>query len=187
MKKRYVFGGMATATAVVLGIGLYGAFNGYLGFRLAPTFEIASSELDAAVAPVGGALKDEKAMVAKSKVAARSREDRKMALRSAPKTPPASSIAPSELERGLFQKRALSRDVSRNESFRGSPVAQDRVAASSRIARPAAEAPRKQFTDVGRDRFANVEQNTVKRVADEPVSTFSIDAVSITGASRVPI
>ena len=31
------------------------------------------------------------------------------------------------------------------------------------------------YQDVGRDRFANVEQNAVKRVVDNPVSTFSVD------------
>ncbi len=33
----------------------------------------------------------------------------------------------------------------------------------------------KKFEATGRDQFADVEQNTVKRVADTPVSTFSID------------
>ena len=31
------------------------------------------------------------------------------------------------------------------------------------------------YQDVGRDRFADVEQNAVKRVVDNPVSTFSVD------------
>ncbi len=175
MTRKYVFGGMATATAVVLGIGIYGTLDGFMGSRLAPVMETASIELDGAVGPVGGELKDEKVMAAKRKSAARSREDRQIALRSAPQTPPASSIAPRELERGLFQKRAVSRDAIRNESFRGSPVALGRVAASDRAAQPAAEPARKQFNEVGRDRFADVAQNTVKRVADEPVSTFSVD------------
>jgi len=32
-----------------------------------------------------------------------------------------------------------------------------------------------QYKDVGRDRFAAVDENPIKRVADEPVSTFSVD------------
>ena len=45
MRTRYIFGGAVTATAVVLGIGIYGMLDGYVETQLASVSQPLSGEL----------------------------------------------------------------------------------------------------------------------------------------------
>ncbi len=173
MTRQYVFGGMATATAVVLGIGIYGTLN--TNVMMAPEFGWIAESLDSTAEPVGGTATEEREVAAKLKTAAPPRQDRRLALRSALTAPAASSGVPAERLRQSLKKENFSRGTGLSDTVERSFRSQPGVAASSPVIQPAPEPPRMQFDAAGRDQFANVEQNTVKHVAEDPVSTFSID------------
>ncbi len=75
----------------------------------------------------------------------------------------------------MLERQKSSVRVGRTKNFRSAQPAGGFAEASNRVEQRARERLRKQFEATGRDQFADVEQNTVKRVADTPVSTFSID------------
>ena len=194
MRTRYVFGGAATATAVVLGIGIYGMLDGQVGTQLAYTSEQVSNELAKVAEPesrvskiekksnelasvtgsVSRALKIEQEMSANLEVDAPSRQDDKFVVGGLPSTAPVDRSARGEPQRLSLERQKSSVRVGRT-SFRASQTAARIAAASRPVEQRADERIRKQFEATGRDQFADVEQNTVKRVADTPVSTFSID------------
>jgi Ca-activated chloride channel family protein len=216
MTTRFAYGGAATATAVVIGIGVYGILGGYVGDRLTPMFSSVSNELDTSVrpdrhavnpeyrvreladaAPSGTAVsKDEEALPASVVPAERQSRIAGSGSKPSPQTvseadaparpsggsgtplPPARAAgerqaAPGDAFHGLLKN--LAREQHKLQSIPALPPP-SAGATSSRVveARPQ-ERPRRQYEATGRDRFAAVEQNTVKRVADAPVSTFSID------------
>ena len=175
MTRPYVFGGMATATAVVLFIGIYGMLDGNMRNQFAELSGTVSREHEVASAPPSASLKDEKKAAAKAKTDAPSPLVRGIVGGVSAITSPAKRSLPGERQHKLAKQRSFGDANTISESFRQSRVSRDRSAASGRADHRDRDATLKQFDAVGRDRFANVAQNTVKRVADEPVSTFSID------------
>lgn len=84
----------------------------------------------------------------------------------------ATEMAAYNLAPKLAADTSVSREAPAQLSFLGAPG--DRAAASAAFAASdMVTAPG--YQEIGRDRFESVEGNPVKRVAEEPVSTFSID------------
>jgi Ca-activated chloride channel family protein len=183
MVRQFSFAGMATATAVVIGIGIYGALDGYPGLKWDAPVEVASRLADEAAAP-----KQERVAAEKAMPAEREQTESDVALvTTPPAAPPAARPKPapplaSTLEhrakprvsggggiRALQKRDSVAQPLSAAQGYRG------RAAEQGRVRPPMPEPMPKQFEAQGRDHFADVDQNTIKRVADTPVSTFSID------------
>ncbi len=158
MTRRYLFGGMATAMVAVLAVVTYTTLEPDLPGQVAM---LAESPMDAS-APGPSRLssaKNERKKRAVGKPGAEDRQGGVGAIALHPMAAPAKRMAPAVTGGHYEVYSAAGR-------------------ASSKLHRAApriGDAARKQYEAVGRDRFANVQENTIKRVADEPVSTFSID------------
>jgi len=146
MNRRYIFSGIATVTVALFGIGIYGALDHYREAQLMDASVAHQINID----PNGPFLK-----------------------RSAP---PAERIQ-SLLNREKVLANALDESIEfrPDSSPQFSMDAVSRMLASEKIVLSDREASKPRFEAVGRDKFSNVEQSPVKRVTDEPVSTFSID------------
>lgn len=79
----------------------------------------------------------------------------------------------------MVEQQKPSVRISRTKNFVAPQPAVGFAASPRPVEQRALERLRKQFEATGRDHFANVEQNTAKRVADAPVSTFSIDVDTV--------
>ncbi len=94
-----------------------------------------------------------------------------------PETPPAPLAAQKEETSGGLSSIAVTSRPSDGDSLRESELTArflDEVRARVQ-ARLQAERPRQHYEDVGRDQFESVPENPVRRVAEDPVSTFSVD------------
>ena len=219
MKKRYLFGGMATAMTVVLGVFVA---NELMQSRMQMALTVPPAGKDqfkgggVSVRGFLGEADSDKRNVAprsdlsssyRSKNESRGRSNGASLRQRAPSRP----VATGSESRALSKTPALLGGQSGShaqprirEGFvdqlspRNAPVSVDTKGSSTsrslftvkksapakrqistferdrRNKRPDAVTGRT-YQDVGRDKFANVEQNAVKRVVDNPVSTFSVD------------
>ena len=149
MKKIYVFGGLATAMAVVLTIGVYGVLDEYSG---PASQEMASLQSKSRPETVPRDLANDNI---------RLRESR--------------SLADARVPRGILLERSFSNPSAPLAELQPSDFIAERVVPSVRNQLTNRDTMPGQFEPAGRDQFASVEQNAIKRVADEPVSTFSVD------------
>ena len=191
MNSKILYGGMATAMTVVLAV---------LTYRTVPIIEqnwtpgpvaVNETKQDAAGAVDKDARAKEKTAAEAERRAERddsarpakpSTQSGSVATAPAPaaplsgdgrdlkKMPAPGSAAEPKAEQHLFDR--LSRQsTNASEASRLAPPAVGALMGSQ----PADQPPPAQYQDVGRDQFASVDENPVRRVADEPVSTFSID------------
>ncbi len=123
------------------------------------------------------------------------RDDSALAARPAPpaggsaSTPSATPFAPQRGDAGKLQKAPATSGAAEPKAEReiyerlsrqsaATPPAglvAPQALSSLKSAMPADQPPPAQYQDVGRDQFASVDENPVKAVSQEPVSTFSID------------
>ena len=185
MTRQYVFGGMATVMAVVLAVVTYDVMD--LDMRqqdmalVAPQTTIDEFAGGPAHRPAGN--EQEKR---RSKKPAKNKADESDLRGTGSRVARVDQAAPAEPGVSGGTLRSFSRSLEKSDSGRAGNVRgyrargylADRMARSQprRTGRPIGEVARRQhYEAVGRDRFANVEQGAVKRVADDPVSTFSVD------------
>ena len=199
MRTRYIFGGAATATAVVLGIGIYGMLDGYVETQLAsvsqelvgapatpaePKSRVIetkdkSSEIALASEPAIHAPEFQRELSARLEIDAASRQvdrqDGGIVVGVLPDAAPADTSALHKPPNPMvgMQRLMARKQEKKFRRLMSAPAAS--VAPPGRVQMPPRERIRKQFEATGRDQFANVEQNTAKRTAEAPVSTFSID------------
>ncbi len=87
---------------------------------------------------------------------------------------PAPNVAQTTLQKAANQPSTAAREQLERQFLRSSPVQGGGV--PTLIAPgPGESGQPPHYQDVGRDQFQSVEQNPVKRVAEDPVSTFSVD------------
>ncbi|MQA64520.1 MAG: DUF3520 domain-containing protein [Alphaproteobacteria bacterium] len=186
MANRYLFGGTATAVALVLAVMTYTIWEPVLVERPADPAATAGKAAPA----TSRRENDASAPRTLEKVLPGGAETRSPAGSTAPSatTPPAASdpaapnagggksadsLAPNRAEP---KSERLSRPAPAQESFAFGPAT---TIAPVPLPQGGIVAPGdrvgSQYRDVGRDRFQTVEENAVKRVIDAPVSTFSID------------
>ncbi|HEY8190716.1 MAG TPA: VWA domain-containing protein [Micavibrio sp.] len=147
MNRKLIYGGMATALAVILAVGA--AFN-------QPASNMA--RLQEQQAPQTAAVMDDAApqRLAKADV------DRRIAMSAVPaEKAKAESRMAQDYELQEPELKASGSDAS--ASAPGSAAVMNEAA------------PQFYYHDEGRDKFENFDENPVKSVAQEPVSTFSID------------
>jgi Ca-activated chloride channel family protein len=219
MKKRYVFGGMATAMTVVLAVFVANEMR-QSRMQMALKAPVSNKEeIKGGGKSAGrlsrGATSSESSIQSKSDLsgsyrAKNERQNRgddflpqqgtpsestatKSENRSLPGAPAlrggrSGSIFEPNSRQGFGDRRSL-QDAPRSPDAKGSsavrrtttmvPAANGQQPKSrlerNRRSNRTDQATGRTYQDVGRDKFAEVEQNTVKRVADNPVSTFSAD------------
>ena len=96
------------------------------------------------------------------------------AVKERPETPPAPPPARKKETSGGVSNIAVTSLPSTAESRRDSELTARRLLDEVQ-ARLQAERPRQPYEDIGRDQFESVAENPVRRVVEDPVSTFSID------------
>jgi Ca-activated chloride channel family protein len=177
MKSRFLYGGMATATAVILAVVTYRTMPivPEEAFKPAPT---ATSGAGGRAAEEEQAVADRKSKTEQDKPAATTRRDEALPLVAEPKAA-GQSAAPATPPQALADRLLRqSPDVPASRPLAKEDRATSQLGAFSGaagVAQPGDRLPPAQYEAVGRDQFANVAENTVKRVADDPVSTFSVD------------
>ena len=220
MKRKYLFGGMATASVALLCVVSYHSLNLYLQQEAAdtaapaliaqqaeqeqearPETRTALRESDAAEKAQGGAKPkvagQTESAAAPASPAPKPLADQSIAKQARPAAPrrteafrqPADTRAKSELAK---ERPAPPPSASVQADPRGRIMGAPVGAASGLLGgQPAAEYAAREakkqhrpdrsdvvqpgYESIGRDRFQTVEENPIKRVADAPVSTFSID------------
>ena len=171
MKSRFLYGGMATATAVILAVVTYRTmpFVPEETFRPAPTATTARPENERAA----GVRTVEQDKLAETKT--RDRMSPPASEPSADQSAAPATPAPAQplADRLLRQApEAATRPLAKEERSASQLGA---FSGAAGLAQPGDRLPPAQYEAVGRDQFANVAENAVKRVADDPVSTFSVD------------
>ncbi len=198
--RKYIYGGMATAMAVVLAVGLTQTpelirtmsaaggsaasetnnfvTDGQRNSRLRMNKELVDNSADGEVTQVMRQAIEERNMQ-------REEEARRTGQSAMPtplntpvnrlEMPPAdaeadyapSRVAKAELKpQGLAEGRAVT-----GNNFAGAPIA----SSPAPIFMDRDVMPEPEYKDVGRDDFEDFEENTIKLVSAEPVSTFSVD------------
>ncbi|MGE0651983.1 MAG: von Willebrand factor type A domain-containing protein, partial [Alphaproteobacteria bacterium] len=188
MTNRYLFGGTATAVALVLAVMTYTIWEPVLVERPAePVATVGKT------APATSRQEDDANMPRTLEKLLPDRAETRPPAGSMPPsaaTPPAVDrpVAPDAGNGGksadsLVRKRSerkaepLARPRPAQEFFAAGPMATTIAPAPMPQGGIIAPGDRvgSQYRDVGRDRFQTVEENAVKRVIDAPVSTFSVD------------
>ena len=174
MKSRFLYGGMATATAVILAVVTYRTMPlvPEETFKPAPTATTGTADTEQAVA----GREAKKAEQDKPAEAVQRDEP----LRSVAPPPAAGQSAAPATPPQPLADRLLRQSP---EAAASRPLAKEDRAASqlgafsgaTGSAQPGDRLPPAQYEAAGRDQFANFAENAVKRVADDPVSTFSVD------------
>jgi Ca-activated chloride channel family protein len=187
MTNRYLFGGTATAVALVLAVMTYTIWEPVLVERPAEPVTTAGK-----AAPATSRQENDASAPRTLEKALRDRADTRSPAGSTPPniaTPPAENrpAAPNagggKSADSLASKRTerkaerLSRPAPAQEFFAAGPTATTIAPAPLPQGGIVAPGDRvgSQYRDVGRDQFQTVEENAVKRVIDAPVSTFSVD------------
>lgn len=193
--KKYIYGGMATAMAVVLAVGLSlqnfdstrsgGGSAGNNFFNIAENISSSPSlfgkKEKVARTRMGKELQDNSAdgevtqamrqaiaaRDAQREEEARSPEEFTSLLKNLEADSMPSRVAKAELKpQGLAEGRAVT-----GNNFAGAPIA----SSPAPIFMDRDVMPEPEYKDVGRDDFEDFEENTIKLVSAEPVSTFSVD------------
>ena len=169
MTRRIFYGGLVTATAVILTVVTYRTVPIVEQNELKPTSSVTTARRDEAGAAATQSEERDKAFAVK--------KDRK----AEPATPmpmitgqtaPAARPAPAPAERLLRQVPA-GRGRLAKESQATTPM--QSLSGMTDSLQQADRLPHSQYEAVGRDQFANAAENPVKRTAEDPVSTFSVD------------
>ena len=179
MTRQYVYGGMATATALALGIGMYGLLDRHLPTNVSSTGRSVASKPESTTALASRTANEMKDVIARLESNSPSRDERLSVVGGSPNTPATAPPKPTQLRDSLSKNRELRGARGLVDSLGRSQAQAVSAQQSASVPRPAEKAPLQRFEVTGRDQFANVEQNIVKRVADEPVSTFSIDVDTV--------
>lgn len=171
MTRQFAFGGMATAMAVVLAVFTYTTMNPFLSPQMnlskSTPKEAEVKRTDKKIAPL---VRNKQVYSRTNKAAVTVRK---------PAGPAYGLVAPSRQ-----QMAVISRAPNHRSDVSGEEIATREKRLYSIAPKPSPEPPRAIYPPadtqvlkevVGRDRFEDIEQNTIKRVLDEPVSTFSID------------
>lgn len=167
MKRQWVMGGMASAAVVVLAVSVV------MNQGLQQDAELLRTE--GAAAPVPAPAEAEARIanemdmqVAKQKaeqgVAQEMAKRQVMAEESFATAPLADAVAMAPQPKPAMAARS-------REMLAGSPPPAAAMPSAPMLAEPVPQPPREE----GRDRFEEIESSPVKRVADAPVSTFSVD------------
>ena len=184
--KKYIYGGMATAMAVVLAVGLtqtpelIRTMNASGGSAAKETNLISvDNSADGEVTQVMRQAIEERNMQ-REEEARRTGQSAMPTPSGAPvnrlELPPADAEAdsmPSRVAKAELKPQELAekRAVIRSEDFAGAPIA----SSPAPILMDRDVMPEPEYKDVGRDDFENFEENAIKLVSAEPVSTFSVD------------
>ncbi len=166
MTKRYVFGGMATAMVAVLAVFTYTTLEPDLRNPMVERLPEYVSSLPPASPDVSAPGESERS-VAKN-------EPKKRAFGKSDADDQRAGGAPVD----LLQRAAPAKLMAPAVTGGTTAVSSAPPRAKSQLRRAelrVGDAAKRQYEAVGRDRFSNIRENTIRRVADEPVSTFSID------------
>lgn len=170
LTQRYGFAGMATATAVLLAMVTYNTYDPFLGaepdgYALAPAPVEARADAETAQAPTPHEKDHSKPRAAPPpSVPSIAPKSEALALRGAGQT--ADKLARTQ------QPVAKAKNRPSAIQQLGAPTA---AREQLRARRGFSDAQPHQYEAVGRDQFSADEQNPINRVANDPVSTFSID------------
>jgi Ca-activated chloride channel homolog len=171
MTRQFAFGGMATAIAVVLAVFTYNTMNPFLS----PQMHLSQStpkeaEAKRKIKQNASSTRNRQNYSSKEEATATVRKPAGLAFE---------LVAPSR-QRKVYERRAQSlppnvrgKLIDRKENQINSMPPKPSSGRLQAVYPPADTQVIKEV--VGRDRFEEVEQNTIKRVLDDPVSTFSID------------
>jgi Ca-activated chloride channel family protein len=174
MANRYLFGGTATAVALVLAVMTYTIWEPVLVERpaepTAPAGAVTGASRPEGETPVPRTFE---------KVLPDQAETRTPAGAAPPVVPDASEDAKTRdslaARPAAPKAERLSRPAPAQESFAFGPMATTIAPLPQGGALAPGDRVGNHYRDVGRDRFQSVEENAVKRVIDAPVSTFSVD------------
>lgn len=175
MTRQFAFGGMATAIAVVLAVFTYTTMNPFLS----PQMQLSQSTPKEAEATQ----KNKQSASSTRNKQVYSLTDQAAGMVRKPAGAAIKSAAPSR-QRTDF----ISRAPSQRSNISGEEIATREKRIYSMAPKPSSGRLQAIYPPadtqilkemVGRDRFEGVEQNTIKRVLDEPVSTFSIDVDTV--------
>ncbi|QQG35973.1 MAG: VWA domain-containing protein [Micavibrio aeruginosavorus] len=197
MNKRFIYGGMATAMVVVLaaGVTMQSYMSGSLrqetsALMAAPGLKSGSASVDA---PAGGM--QTFSQIAKNEVAPQLSLPEGFRTQEADKRAKDESFALVEGKTAPMREKQMRQNmVASEEAARSDYRAGAAVAPSAPVAKMAAPTesmamadssvgyivapeplPQQFHQDVGRDKFEDFEENQIKLVQQEPVSTFSVD------------
>ena len=204
MRKTLVYGGMATAAVAIMSVATLSMLGSSLDTsfssvsiktaerikaenqRMASAEKEAFRDRDGARGPVSGGSRGNRTSSADE-----------LARGAPPAPPPRAEPKPQTAQKPKPPARALNESVGQfanvpalkkadrparlradgktsTSGYR--PLSQLRSTTETRLSQPRPDNPGKpQYEAVGRDQFQAIEQNAIKRVAVEPVSTFSID------------
>jgi len=186
MKKRYVYGGLATAMVVVLatGVGLHqftGEFSPdkVLGRDQARHQDASIQVADEEIAPAYIEAVQQQNETDLDRAVSESGSAIPVPIQT-PDTRLNVPEVPKEIESSKHKGRQLRIGGSSTVSSRSAPSKMVAMESSMAYA-PSVIAPmpddsmQQHYQDVGRDKFEDFEENPIKLVSNEPVSTFSVD------------
>ncbi len=187
-KQRLMYGGMATAMAVVLIVGV--TFTQLQTFteqtaisveELQILPDLAKTDLVAAVAEDDGSFVDQEFATAytpaKQKEEAEVRENyaADTAVSNADPTAPPMALMRAEKKDRLSSNMAARQNYSGDKSISGAIASMEMAAPYPSVMAPTDIVVQPGYHDEGHDKFEDFEVSPVKQVSAEPISTFSID------------
>ncbi len=184
LPQKYGFAGMATATAVLLAMVTYNTFDPYLGAeKTLPEPAVETPKAETKKEPAATAQAPAIVFRGSPRQSGTENESRPSGLKdmrgagdsASAESAPVLQAAPPNTKPSADRLRATKPAPALAEkAFRGSRLKREQHG-SAKARQGFADVVPKQYEAFGRDRFEDADQNPINLVADDPISTFSID------------